>query len=483
MTKPSLSRAAVLCLLPAWSGLAHAQTHAVRNPETVVRAVGVYEWTGEEGKATASRLVPVTVFINGHLEDAGVYLARPVPFALETGTVFEVRKAGVDEGSLQVSYARHRITQGNGAFDDGWLAVGALKLKPAAPVYQAKANSGVIHQVTVNGGTGPHFSSAPAADPDADAKKPAVDRSTAAGAGTTVSAKDDPDQPTLHRKTDSGADSSKADSKDDDSSGVDRPTLKKRTTAEQAHAKAKAKDSAAVLSGGVDLNDDPDRPSLHRGKPADRLEESDLPPLAGAPPNMQQRVAISDAKDRPEHDFARAWESDAEKADVLAKMQEAARAQLKAYGFTDAAPAKATPAKPATPRTAATRHKPAALPVTSPGSTLTNETLKAFTLSYGGAATYVYTAESPGTGGVPRYVTIVAQREPLGTLKVAMTSTTDAAHLDRTPWYRLVDAVDVEASNRASLLFELRAQTTRQFALYRVIGAQADQTFETALAQ
>jgi hypothetical protein len=64
-----------------------------------------------------------------------------------------------------------------------------------------------------------------------------------------------------------------------------------------------------------------------------------------------------------------------------------------------------------------------------------------------------------------------------------MKSVTDAAHLDRTPRMRLVDAVDAEASNRASLLFELRAQNSRQFALYRVIGARADQTFLTGTTE
>jgi len=33
-----------------------AQTHKVAKPETVVRAVGVYEWTGEMAKPAASRL-------------------------------------------------------------------------------------------------------------------------------------------------------------------------------------------------------------------------------------------------------------------------------------------------------------------------------------------------------------------------------------------------------------------------------------------
>lgn len=114
---------------------------------------------------------------------------------------------------------------------------------------------------------------------------------------------------------------------------------------------------------------------------------------------------------------------------------------------------------------------------------LKNESVKAYTLSYGGAATYVYTASSPGAGGVDRYVSVVAQREPGGSLKMALANVTDARHLDRTPWLRLVDAVDAEASNRASLLFELRAQSSRQFALYRIIGAATEQTFVTGVPE
>jgi hypothetical protein len=44
---------------------------------------------------------------------------------------------------------------------------------------------------------------------------------------------------------------------------------------------------------------------------------------------------------------------------------------------------------------------------------------------------------------------------------------------------RLIDVVDAEASNRASLLFELRAARSRQFALYRVIAAKPEQIFVT----
>ncbi len=81
-----------------WPLAGWAQTHVVKKPETVVRAVAVYEFTGEPGKVTASRVVPVSVFINGQFEDGGVYMARPVPFALDNGTIFEVERAGAAGG-------------------------------------------------------------------------------------------------------------------------------------------------------------------------------------------------------------------------------------------------------------------------------------------------------------------------------------------------------------------------------------------------
>ena len=46
-----------------------------------------------------------------------------------------------------------------------------------------------------------------------------------------------------------------------------------------------------------------------------------------------------------------------------------------------------------------------------------------------------------------------------------------------TPEMKFVDVVDADASNRASLLFELRAQSSRQFVLYRVIAAEAQLIF------
>jgi hypothetical protein len=78
---------------------------------------------------------------------------------------------------------------------------------------------------------------------------------------------------------------------------------------------------------------------------------------------------------------------------------------------------------------------------------------------------------------------MVTQRLPTGELQVALSSVTDATHLDRVPWLRPIDVVDADWSHRASLLFELRAQTSRQFALYRLVSARAEQTFVTGIIE
>jgi hypothetical protein len=472
-------------LLPA---MGWGQTHAVAKTESVVRAVAVYEWTGEPGKATASRIVPVSLFINGQFEDAGIYMARPVPFVLDRGNIFELEKAGDPQGTVELSYQRHIQPGGAPTFADGWTAYGKFKPAPQ-PVLVAAKKSGPLPQIVSSGGNGPHLTNK-SADSSSTADKTTVDRSTAAGSGTTVSASPadkDPDAPTLHNKS---ASTTASDTSNDPDDPAERPTLKRRTPQEEK-ADQKKKQTASVTGGGS-LNDDPDRPNLHRGKPAGGLDEQDIPPMTGLPAGMQQMVGVSDAKNRPEHTFVRLWENDSEKAEVTAKMQEFARAKLAEYGdapVPDPAPAAVPAPKTPAPKTAAARaaaKKAAAAappPPPPPPVTLADESLKGYTLSYGGAATFCYTASSAGAGKTTRYVSVVAQRDPLGALQVAMSNATDSAHLDRAPWMRLVDAVDADASNRASLLFEQRGETSRQFALYRVIGAKAEQLFATETPQ
>lgn len=526
---------------------AFGQMHKVAKPQQVVRAVGVYEWTGDFAKPTASRLIPVSLFIDGKLEDAGIYIARPIPFALDPGNVYVLQSAGIDKGTLDLAYAKHLQAieaTGDLAYDDGWFGYGSVKplaapkktaaLKPSKtlsvlttsttdpnrPALVAKtsgdpapaagadrskpsaspatnkpdttATAGTASPATSDDPDRPTMkrrdssgstTSTPADDPD----RPTMNRSPSSGSDTTATGTgstgstpaDDPDRPTMKRPT---SETTTADTSSTSSNGTtsaddaDRPTLKHRTPEDAKKAKSASKDIATVSGTGL-LEDDPNRPNLHHG--ANGSSQVDLPRLAGMPPNLHQMVAVSDAANRDPHPFDLEWDDEAQHQAILQKMQGMARAQLAAYGT---APTTATPA-PAVKKTvppSARSRRPAAAPPVPP---LLDEELKAYTLSYGGAATYVYSANTGGAGATLRYVTIVAQADGLGDIKPAIQSVTDAAHLYRTPKMQFVDVVDVEASNRASLLFELRSQNARQFALYRVIASHPDQIFLTGTTQ
>ncbi|MDP9049303.1 MAG: hypothetical protein M3O31_01060 [Acidobacteriota bacterium] len=477
-----------------------AQTHKVSKPETVVRAVGVYEWTGDMAKPAASRLIPVSLFIDGRLQDAGVYLAAPVPMALLTGNVYQLQKSGTLIGDLDLAFARHLVVSAESTttYDDGWFGYGKF-VPPAAPkksTLKASTTMAKINGIDMDDDK-PHFSSRSAVPGSGGSAAPTVSSTTA----PTETPATDPDRPTLHRPLSSAGSGSSGGSGSSSGSGSapvddpDRPTLRRRSPEEANDAKsAKAgKNSVSAVANG--LNDDPNRPTLHRGKPTSAMSETDIPKLSGLPGDhdLQQMVAVSDAQDHPSHDFARAWDDENEHQAILAKMQSVAREQLAAYeaaNGTARAVAVLTPstktAAPKTPAEAARARRAAAKPMPPPPTppvALMEEKLVGYTLSYGGAPTYVYYAHTDGLGSAERFVTLVAQVNMQGEPEIALKNVTDAAHLDRTPRMRLVDAVDAEASNRASLLFELRAQNSRQFALYRVIGAQAAQTFLTGSTQ
>jgi hypothetical protein len=466
-----------------------AQVHKVAATQKVVRAVGVYEWTGDLAKPTGARLIPVSLFIDGRLEDADLYRSDPVPFALDTGNVYQLEKAGIVQGTLDIAFARKLVptTTAYTNWDDGWFGYG--KFLPPAPPKKSNLKP-ITTPIKVNGlddlgdDDKPHFSSRSAV--------PGSGGAAASAPGTTPAASStpaaDPDRPTLHRASGSGSDSSANSGIPDD---PDRPTLKKHASA-PAGTSTTNEDVTAIGSPMTDTN----RPLLHRGKSESSFGEADLPKLIGLPvdSDLNQMAAVSDAVDRQPHDFARPWGDDAERTTILGKMRDAAHAALTAYEKANGlSPNSATPtpasaaAPPALKRAPANAAHRTATKKTAPAppapEPLVDEKLTGYLLSYGGSPTFVYSAHTDGVGAAERFVTIVAQENQQGEPEIALKNVTDAAHLDRTPRMRLVDAVDAEASNRASLLFELRAQSSRQFALYRVIGGRSDQSFLTGATQ
>ena len=485
--RSSLSSKSWLLLPALLAGLAaHAQMHHVDAPERVTRAVGVYEWTGDLHQPKAARLVPVSLFIDGRLQDAATFLARPIPLALEPGNVYSIEKAGEPEGLFDLVSARQLSIPGGADTDAAitWLGSGRVEHPPAAK------KSTLEHTATVSHIT----SSASPADDD----RPHFVPSRPETSGS-------PAQPASGGRSTPAATSST----DDDS---ERPTLGRRSSTDTTDAgkKPKKEKPQSYVSGMPSgLNDDPDRPTMRRGP----VHSTDTDTLTGLPANLHQAVAVSDPSKPEPHVFARSWESSAERASTLAALEKLASARVREYLSTnqlepgpapaaaaaepaaeDAAPptlkrtphgvsTRTGPPTPASPRRTVRSSRPAPLPSSLQ---LTGTQLQAFELSYGGLPTFVYSAELPARPAAVRsasatvYITLVAQRLPSGELQVALSSITDSGHLNRDPWMRFVDAVDADGSHRASLLFEQRSTRTRQFALYRLISSTAEQTFTTA---
>jgi hypothetical protein len=466
-----------LCGLTADAHLG-AQMHKVEKPERVTRAIAVYEYTGELSKPSQARLVPVSLFINDHFEDAGVYLAQPVPFALQTGDVYSIERAGEGLGTLDVDYTRHVVTRRAVADDDpvgAWYAYGIFT-PPAAPK-PSKLKASAVKPV-IAGGEAP------------DDGQPHL--AVRAGAEDTTA--------TPAKQGDKTPDSATAKSvpgvqNPAPADDPDRPTLRHRDAPPPGKAK-KEKDSGSVIPMSGSLNDDPDRPTLRRGTVVEDLVPKQLD---GVPAALHQVVAVSDAANRDTHVFKRDWESEQERKETLSAAEALAKPMLAAYlaknklhgvvngvSASNSGPSFASTPKPAsTGSTAAKRAAAKKLPTTPALSdfSLTNEVLEGYQLSYGGLPTFIYTTEVPVAAGGPVYLTMVTQRLPTGDLQVSLSSVTDATHMDRTPWMRPVDVVDADGSHRASLLMELRAQSSRQFALYRLVTAKAEQTFVTGIIE
>ena len=424
-----------------------------------LRAIAVLEWTGDAGKPKTSRLVPITVYDGEALQDGNVYLARPQPMALAGEVEYELEKNGQPIGLYDIKNA--------GQEQGLWVGYGAWKplpsAKPPAPKpivddgFNPNDDKPVLHHKHTDASSKTGSDSGNDSDSSGQSGAPDPDRPTLhkkAGtddsSGSTTSPASDPDQPTLHKK-DSG-DSGNTGSAQ--SSDPNRPVLHKGTQA-----------SADSIDGEHSNSADPDRPRLLRGKPTGNGPDVQ-PSLMGLPQDMQQAVAVSDAKTRPEHPWSYVWANPDDEQKMKDAMEDIARQAL-GFKTPSAAPKRAT---------ARTHAKPTPPPEPIP---LVDEKFHVFELAYGSGATMVLSAHTDGPSTQQKFVTLIAQPDLYGNALVLLKNVTDNAHLDETPRMRLVDAVDALADNRGELLFELRGTTQRQFALYRVLRGTAEKIFVT----
>lgn len=443
-----------------------------------LRAVAVLEWTGDLKKPKTSRLVPVCVYDGDSLQDGGVYLARPEPLAVDSGTEYELQKNGRKIGLFDLRNA--------GQEEGSWVGFGTWKALPQKPsttllaqMAQAQIDDEygdrpVLHRKEHKGDSAAGKAAADKTGADKAGTDKAKPKDTASGPTAPAP---DPDRPTLHRPAASQSETSQPAASEQTASAPaapddpDRPHLTKPRPAPKKTVTVGYVESLPKIT-------DPERPRLMRGKPASSGPDV-APTLMGLPADMQQMVAVSDATNHPDHPWNFSWANPEDEGKMKAQMEEIAREAL-GLNTPPAAPSgrKTAAHKTATSKAAKARAK-AAPPAPAEPAPLDKEQFRVFQLEYGSGATLVLTAQTGEPLKGQKFVALIAQPDLYGGLLVLMKNVTDSDRLDITPRMHLIDAVDAMADNRGELLFELRGSSQRRFALYRVLRGTAERIFVT----
>ena len=422
--------AILACAVPALAQYPGRVNEAGQQNGTHLRATAVLEYTGDLDKIKESRLVPIAIWDGMEYQPGGLYLAQPAPLAVLSGTQYELESSGRPKGFFNIQDAEDLA--------GSWVGVGHFQA-PAVPKRVAAAKSGHVYQVRDVDPDKPHF-----------AHRPADENQGGSGNGSQA------DGPTLHSR----AGSSSASSGGSSSSGSgdidpDRPTFHRRSN-----------NSTAIPGNQPPI--DPDRPRLTYTDSTEQEKINKPSTLFGLPADMRQMTGVSDNRTTDTESWVFSWANPEDEGKMKAALEAIAQKAI-------APPVPSQDAAGHKPSATARRrkmHEPAPLP-----PALTDEDFRAYSLSFGGGATMVLTAQS--TTQPVKYVTIIAQPDFYGQPKVLLQQVTSQNQLDIQPRFRLVDAVDTVGNGRANLIFELRGQTYREFAIYRIADGQATQVFVT----
>ncbi len=429
--------------------IAFAQV-AKKNKETKgPRALGLVELSSD-GKA---RLIPIAIMVDGKFYDAGAYKASPVPLALWSETVYEGEKTGVPQGLFTVGAAL-QTTPGNWLADGKWRPTDSeAKTKKSAPTKPKMGDEDEGPPKLRRGDS----SKPDAVKPSPPATAPSADDKKAPAPSTTP------------------------------------PTPAASSTSPQNPPKDSAPADKQPEVAPSDANDDdPNRPILKRGKPA---TESTAHPAVGASTGVPRRPvgdsvktgakpdakkttlqtipAISDAGGPDPRPYTYDIKPDEEqkyRKGMLGLAYDALLARIRQIS-------PATPTtKPAT-HTSATRRQPR-----SSQPTFDDVQFRAFDLWNTNEPVFVLsaTAHMPQAAGAsgepspPYYITLVAKKNIYDELRKLYADVTDDHHLDETPRFELVDAVDADGDGRGELLFRRISDAGSAWGVYR---AGADQLF------
>ncbi len=234
--------------------------------------------------------------------------------------------------------------------------------------------------------------------------------------------------------------------------------------------------------------EDPNRPTLRRGRPKPEPEVEEPPvaekaqavsslksqsaPPAAPPQPREVLAAISDAGGPDPHTFAYIWATD-EQPKLTKAISDIAMAEVARY-------VKNTPALRFTP-----------------AATLDQVSIRAFDLDSSNYPAIVLTARVPAVAATPAgrtrttkppqpvagfffYVTVVGQPDLYGQMRKLFSSVTDSSHLDAFPRLELIDAVDAEGKGRGDLLFRAASGDTSSYQLYHVGPDSLRKLFDSA---
>ncbi len=473
------------------------------------------------GKAS---LVPIAILVGGKFWDATAYKADPVPMALEPGTVYEAEHAGSSLGLFTVNTALHSNAVnaqmpwlGTGA----WVPEGSEKPKTAlkaekqpvgmdptdapprlirrasAPNDTQPANDSPTSssQKTAGGSTGSGQTNQGQSSPsqtNPSQSTPSQNPPSQTGPSSTTPTPSGPSAPASPASGSEPADSKTSDAKPSDSKPAERP-------------------SPAQSDSGAD---EANRPRLRRGKPVDPLPEDEVPGYskagamasavsptnaanAGKPSGqsadktaVQLIPAISDAGGPQPKSFAFEWLKD-EEGERLVQMTALAKDQVRAY-VEARAKAKIVPApKPASPQTARHTSSAKASAHKTPDPILENVQMKSYDLWGNNKPVMVYTADAhmpPPPAGTPHAETdsdlqysilLVASPDIYNNLHKVFVGITDKYHLDITPRFELVDAVDADGDGRGELLFREISDNGNGWIIYRATADKLWKLFDS----
>ncbi len=472
-----------VCALPE---LGHAQYEQHAQPDKGPRALGLLELS-PGGKA---HLIPIAIMYNGDFFDAGAYKANPVPMALDGGTVYEAERSGVSQGLFTVLGA----LENNGSFIGQGTWQDAASVAAAATAKKKEIPS---EPRGIEDTSGP-----PRLHRSKPVPKPAPSSQTPSSTPPSAPPTSGPGSPSAggSAPNSGNAPSSPAD---------DRPVLKKppsesgqsgQKDQSSAQPSAQAKNSSGLPGEASDEND-PNRPRLRREKPANpptastpaeeqatvKKAASVESPMIAKASNVQLIPAISDAGGPSPESYVYPMKPDEEqqfRKKMLALAAENVSDYVKKWsaGVPSGAPATSSGA-----RTRAKSKKPA---VHSQQPEFSNVEMRVFDLSSSNEPTLVLTATAQlphqtGRGqqteelGPQYFVTLVASQDIYGDLHKIQANVTDQNHLDIAPRMEIIDAVDADGDRRGELLFRETSDRGSGFAIYRVIGYQLYELFQS----